>query len=215
MLSKPANPEWLMARIAALLLPYYEKTTPDGVRQMDAEDWMAALGDEPRWAVESAVRWWKSSDNPKRRMRPIEGDIQDRIKIEMDAVNAARVRLENGSLQRKQDLEDAQRVRVSGAKSAEIMAAAGFGPVPASVKQKMESAVATVEAKSGIEFHDIVGASRVPSIVAARDEAIWICVKDHLIDRSVVNRFFNKSGGHAGDVIRKLAIQKTVKGMDE
>ena len=78
-----------MARIAALLVPYYEKDTPQAIRNMEAEDWAAELGNHPQWAVESAVRWWKSEANPDRRKRPMEGDIAARCKRETDAVRAA------------------------------------------------------------------------------------------------------------------------------
>ena len=78
-----------MARIAALLVPYYEKDTPQGVRNMEAEDWAVELGNHPQWAVERAVRWWKSEANPDRRKRPLEGDISARCKRETDAVRAA------------------------------------------------------------------------------------------------------------------------------
>lgn len=77
-----------MGRIAALLLPYYEKDTPQGVRNMEAEDWAAELGIYPQWSVERAVRWWKSEANPERRKRPLEGDIAARCKRETDAVRA-------------------------------------------------------------------------------------------------------------------------------
>lgn len=74
-LSQPANPSWILARVASLLLPYYEKDTPQAVREMEAEDWLESLADMPQWAIDRAVRWWKGSDNPDRRKRPLEGDI--------------------------------------------------------------------------------------------------------------------------------------------
>lgn len=92
-LSVPADGTWLMARIAALLSPYYERDVPQGVREMEAEDWAEALAEFPEWAVTKAVRWWKSAENPNRKRRPLEGDIAARCKIEMDAVSAARIRL--------------------------------------------------------------------------------------------------------------------------
>ncbi|HPC58659.1 MAG TPA: hypothetical protein PK689_06640 [Kiritimatiellia bacterium] len=36
-LQTPASPAWVMARIAALLSPYYEKDVPQAVRVMEAE----------------------------------------------------------------------------------------------------------------------------------------------------------------------------------
>ena len=95
-LTQPADSTWLMARCAALLSPYFEKDIDAGIRKMDAEDWAAELGDFPKWAVEMAVRWWKSHKNPNRRKRPIEGDIADRCRVEMQAVRAAQISLRTG-----------------------------------------------------------------------------------------------------------------------
>ena len=92
-LSAPADPAWMMARIAALLSPYYEKDTPQGVRIMEAQDWAVAVKDLPQWAIERAVRWWKGADNPKRSRRPLEGDIVAQAKEEMQAVRAAKIAL--------------------------------------------------------------------------------------------------------------------------
>lgn len=89
-LTAPANTTWIMARVAALLNPYFEKETPQAVREIEAADWAAELCDYPQWAIERAVRWWKSADNPDRRKRPVEGDIAARCRAEMDPVFAAR-----------------------------------------------------------------------------------------------------------------------------
>lgn len=88
-LQAPANPAWVMARIAALLSPYYEKDVPQAVRVMEAEDWAEALAEYPQWAIQNAVRWWKSEHNADRRRRPMEGDIAAACRKEMDAVRAA------------------------------------------------------------------------------------------------------------------------------
>lgn len=87
-LSEPANPTWCMARVAALLSPYYERDTPQAVREMEAEDWLEALAEYPQWAIERAVRWWKSAENEHRRKRPLEGDIAARCKAEMRGIKA-------------------------------------------------------------------------------------------------------------------------------
>ena len=92
-LAVPARPEWIAARAASLLSPYYEKDTPQAVREMDAEDWVLSLIEYPRWAIDTAVRWWKGPENDKRHRRPFEGDIAARAKVEMDAVNAARIKI--------------------------------------------------------------------------------------------------------------------------
>jgi hypothetical protein len=82
-LKAPADPVWVMGRIASLLNPYFEKDTPQGIRKMEAEDWAYAFEGLPKWAIDRAVRWWKSSDNTKRRSRPLEGDIVERVLVEM------------------------------------------------------------------------------------------------------------------------------------
>lgn len=92
-LSVPARPEWIAARVASLLSPYYEKDTPQAVREMDADDWVLSLIEYPRWAIDAAVRWWKGRDNEKRDRRPKEGDIAARAAIEMGAVKAAKIKI--------------------------------------------------------------------------------------------------------------------------
>jgi hypothetical protein len=87
-LTEEVSPVWLMARIAALLSPYYEKDVPQSVREMELEDWAAALGGYPQWAIERAVRWWKGQDNPDRKRRPMEGDIAAKCHEYMDGVRA-------------------------------------------------------------------------------------------------------------------------------
>lgn len=82
----------MMARIAVLLNPYFDKDTPHGVRVAEAEDWADELSPYPEWAIDRAVRWWKSADNKDRRKRPLEGDIAARCKVEMMAVRAARIK---------------------------------------------------------------------------------------------------------------------------
>ena len=87
-LSEPCNAAWCMARVAALLSPYYDKDTPPAVRKMEAEDWLEELGGYPQWAIERAVRWWKSAENADRRKKPLEGDIAARCKVEMRGIVA-------------------------------------------------------------------------------------------------------------------------------
>ena len=123
----PADPVWLMARIAALLLPYYEKDTPQAVREMEAEDWAAELQEFPRWAVDSAVRWWKGSDNPKRAKRPLEGDISARVKFEMQAVRAAKIAL-SSPLTDKDAEDEISDEPASPEARAKIMADLNFDP---------------------------------------------------------------------------------------
>lgn len=129
-LSEPAESTWLMARVAALLSPYFEKETPRAVREMEAEDWLEALGEYPQWAVEQAVRWWKSAANPDRRKRPLEGDIAARCEAEMRDFQAVpailRRKLSPPVVYHPQPRPE--RPRVTADAAAEIMARAGFKP---------------------------------------------------------------------------------------
>jgi hypothetical protein len=86
-LSVPADPAWIMARVLALLTPYFTASVPEAVRRIEAEDWMAALKGYPHWAIEKAVRWWKSDENPDHRRKPLEGDIVERVKFEMGVLS--------------------------------------------------------------------------------------------------------------------------------
>ena len=126
-LSVPAPGDWIAARVASLLSPYYEKDTPQAVRLMEAEDWVISLSGKPRWAIDAAVRWWKGADNDKRHRRPMEGDIAARVIVEMDAVRAAKVRIaafDAGSALPKP--ADPPRVIMTAAQRAEQAAALGL-----------------------------------------------------------------------------------------
>lgn len=90
-LSTSARPEQIMARVAALLTPYYTGDVPHGVRMIEAEDWAEALATYPEWAITKACRWWKGSENPNRRKKPLEGDIVARTKTEMGVISVAEV----------------------------------------------------------------------------------------------------------------------------
>lgn len=124
----PVEPVWCLARVAALLSPYYEKETPQAVREMEAEDWREALSEFPRWAIERAVRWWKSADNPDRRKRPLEGDIAARCRIEMNGVPSAMKMLELRRTGPDYSKKEEPRERISKEKAAELLRQAGFAP---------------------------------------------------------------------------------------
>jgi hypothetical protein len=124
----PVEPVWCLARVAALLSPYYEKETPQAVREMEAEDWREALAEFPRWAIERAVRWWKSADNSDRRKRPLEGDIAARCRIEMNGVPSAVKMLELRRTGPDFSKKEEPREPISKERAAEIMRQAGFVP---------------------------------------------------------------------------------------
>lgn len=127
-LSRPAETAWVMARIASLLDPYFDKGTPQSIREMEAEDWAEALDGFPQWAIQRAVRWWKSSDNPNRRKRPLEGDIVARVNIEMDAVNGAKRAVHAGLIGKPPASDIPPEPPVSAERADEIMAEIGFTP---------------------------------------------------------------------------------------
>lgn len=128
-LAEPARPEWIMARTAALLNPYYEKDVPQGIRVMEAEDWADALSELPQWAIQKAAQWWKSAGNPDRRKRPLEGDIEARAKHEMQAVRAAKIKVNSTIPSYTPPPAGARRAaRISPDRAAEILDAAGFTP---------------------------------------------------------------------------------------
>lgn len=127
-LTVQCNEEWLLMRIAALLEPYFDKGTPAMVRAMEAEDWAEELRDFPKWAIEAAVRWWKSADNQDRRKRPLEGDIGARVRREMDAVRAAQAILDQPLAAAAFELPAPIREKVLADVANDILARAGFRP---------------------------------------------------------------------------------------
>ena len=124
-LSTPASPEWIMARAASLLLPYYEKNIPQGVREIEAEDWADALAELPEWAIQKAAQWWKSADNPDRRKRPIEGDIVARARFEMQSVLAAQIRMRRSDCGDNPRPTPAPTKRISRDRASQILQEAG------------------------------------------------------------------------------------------
>ena len=116
-----------MAHVAALLHPYYEKDTPQAIREIEAEDWAHELREYPQWALRDAMRWWKSADNKDRRKRPVEGDIAARARVEMMAVNVAKTALRSG-IDPQSRITAQPQPRVTPEAASEIMAKAGYAP---------------------------------------------------------------------------------------
>jgi hypothetical protein len=92
-LSQPCDHAWLMARVLALITPYFTANVPEGVRRIEAEDWLSSLERFPSWAIEKACRWWKSDENHDHRRKPLEGDIVDRVKFEMGILSFAAMKV--------------------------------------------------------------------------------------------------------------------------
>jgi hypothetical protein len=128
-LSEPVHSTWCMARVAALLNPYYEKDTPQMVREMEAEDWLEALSPFPQWAIERAVRWWKSAENADRRKKPLEGDIAARCKVEMRGIGAIPSILSRMASRSHYEFQHPPAPeRLTADRAAQIMAEVGFRP---------------------------------------------------------------------------------------
>lgn len=92
-LTKPAHPAWVGIEVLALMHPYFDKDTPSAVRVRISEKWQTALAEFPEWAIQRACAWWTGADNQDRAKTPKEGDIAARCRVEMNVVNAARLRL--------------------------------------------------------------------------------------------------------------------------
>ena len=67
----PASREWIAGRVSVLLSHYWQ---PGDEAQVLADarlaDWVAALGDFPRWAIEDGVRAWNRGEGGTRRPVP-------------------------------------------------------------------------------------------------------------------------------------------------
>lgn len=127
-LQTPPERAWVMARVAALLSQYYAADVPQSIVKMMAEDWAEAIGDYPQWCITKAVRWWKSADNPERKRRPLEGDIEAICKREYGVVKIAQLalrRYENGVAPIQLD---AHRPPVDREAANRILAEHGFAP---------------------------------------------------------------------------------------
>lgn len=125
---QPAQTDWLMARIASFLSQYYVADTSPQMVAMMAEDWAASLGGYPEWAITKAIRWWKSADNPKRSHRPVEGDIQARVRVEMGVVKVAELACKRFMGGVEPYKGQPERTPVSAERAAAIMAEVGFKP---------------------------------------------------------------------------------------
>jgi len=120
-----ANPAWIMARVASLLESYYQRDTPQAIKEMEATDWLIELDKFPQWAIDRAVRWWKGPDNTTRHRKPLEGDIAAKCREYVGAVEAVpdlADRIRRGV----NFIAPPPRVKVSPERAAQIIAEAGF-----------------------------------------------------------------------------------------
>lgn len=89
-LSAPAEPGYIATRVATLLLHGFVGEIPADFQRQIAADWMNELRGLPAWAVSRAARWWLSAENPRRRQRPVPGDISERAQVEMRVLDFLR-----------------------------------------------------------------------------------------------------------------------------
>ena len=92
-LTIPSERAWVMARVAATLSQYYAADVPQAIVAIMAEDWADAIGGYPQWCITKAMRWWKSADNPDRKKRPVEGDIEAVCRREYGVIHIAEIAL--------------------------------------------------------------------------------------------------------------------------
>lgn len=88
-LRQPAKEAWTLERIFTLLTHYYVSDLPEQVAVRIADDWFSVLDGLPDWAIERACRWWLSADNPKRRNKPMPGDIEASARGEVALLDMA------------------------------------------------------------------------------------------------------------------------------
>ena len=98
---------------------------PDDVMRVIADDWGSELSGYPSWALKKAFAWWIGRDNPKRRQKPLPGDISDRAHVEMSIVRAAKIRSNLKTPPAGVDPDDRP---VSPETAALILREAGFTP---------------------------------------------------------------------------------------
>lgn len=60
--------KWIVARTLSLLSHYYQPTIPEGIDELAAADWIAALADLPQRAIDDAAMEWIR--NEERRPSP-------------------------------------------------------------------------------------------------------------------------------------------------
>ncbi|OWY05155.1 hypothetical protein B6V75_03205 [Thioclava sp. F1Mire-8] len=65
-LTRPATREWIVGRMAALLIHYYTAELPEQVNRAIGNDWAHELKGKPAWAISNACRWWMSPSESAR-----------------------------------------------------------------------------------------------------------------------------------------------------
>lgn len=94
-LEAPAEPAWIAQRAVTLLSHYFVAEQNIGALKAVAADWQRELKGYPDWAIDAACAWWLSRHNPKRRNKPMPGDISDRANTEAAILTIGRKAVEN------------------------------------------------------------------------------------------------------------------------
>lgn len=123
---RPCEPGPRLAMIAALLSAYFERQQPQEVREIEAQDWSAALAPYPQWVIRRACRWWKSEQNTDRRKRPVEGDIAALCRSYVNEVRDAQYASVRLMAPRKQAEPEVRQPKVSPDAVAKILSDRGF-----------------------------------------------------------------------------------------
>lgn len=85
----PAEPQKVVARIAALLSHYYVPDSRPELQRAVAHDWIDCIGEFPWWAIQEACRKWMRME----RRRPTPSDIRDLCQRQVRAEMQQRDRL--------------------------------------------------------------------------------------------------------------------------
>lgn len=92
-LDREADSRWIAQRVVSLLSHYFVAEIHPAAMEKVASDWTRQLELYPEWAIEAACDWWVSRHNPKRRQKPVPGDIADRANTEAAIIRIARSNL--------------------------------------------------------------------------------------------------------------------------
>lgn len=91
-LSTPANREWIAGRVATLLSHFYVSSMGASEMRAIAEDWIAALGEFPNWAIQEACAEYLATETRK----PTIAAIRQLTQAKIGAVSLMRVRAMQG-----------------------------------------------------------------------------------------------------------------------
>ncbi|PHS21752.1 MAG: hypothetical protein COA84_15165 [Robiginitomaculum sp.] len=112
-----------------MLVHYFAGADLGNFAHSIGEDYSHELSIFPSWAITKARRWWLSKENPKRRYKPLPGDLSERAEKEMAFVRIAQKNL-NGRQASCANDTPSERLEPSAESKARVQAMvekAGFG----------------------------------------------------------------------------------------